>query len=230
MDLLDILIYKKDNITGMKRVSKTKLITLIVFLVFFIISISMYLTNPEFQNNNIIVILLASIIFALIFAVPTFIIGFLIGKFIIKDNSNATVNNNQNYNQTNNNQNYNQTNNNQNFSQNNNRKEYNKINKDNPTSNDFVRNNPCPHSFAKEFKEAIDENDEDAAKNILLKWDSNDANHKYASIIYEGMPPTDITLSQLNEWLQQADNMEACDKSLREWFKSTALEVISLHG
>ena len=47
--------------------------------------------------------------------------------------------------------------------------------------------------FAEEFKQAIDVNDGGKAADILLAWrDREDANHKYAIIIYDGMPPSQI--------------------------------------
>ena len=218
MDLLNLLIYKEDKVTGIKRVSKTKLISLIVFIAFFILSFSMYFTNPELKGFNIMVVILGSIIFASIFAIPTFVVGFLIGKFIIKDNSNRNTSSKYNHRTIDTNQSFSKLDINQNNIQN--------IN----SRDNTMRVKECPHDNAKQFKSAIEENDADAANNILSKWDVNDANQRYASIIFEGMPPSDMTISQLNEWLQIADNMSACDNSLKEWYRSTAMEVINLHN
>ena len=78
MDLLNTLFYKIDNETGQIRLSKTKVITWIVFIIFFIIAINLYYTSPQFANDDKILLLLSSIVFGLVFAVPTFVIGVLV--------------------------------------------------------------------------------------------------------------------------------------------------------
>ena len=74
----------------------------------------------------------------------------------------------------------------------------------------------------------MEEDDTTLASDLLLKWDKNDANYKYASLIFEGIPPTDLSLTQMNEILKTADNMKAYDESLKDWYRSTAVEVINI--
>ena len=87
----------------------------------------------------------------------------------------------------------------------------------------------CPHNYAEEFKKAVETDDVDLASNILSKWNQDDTNYKYAKIIFDGMPPTELSLTELNKMLNIADNMKAYDESLKEWYKSTSLEVIKLN-
>lgn len=84
--------------------------------------------------------------------------------------------------------------------------------------------------FAEEFKQAIDVNDGGKAADILLAWrDREDANHKYAIIIYDGMPPSQIHYSELLQWLDEADKMTPRDESLKSWYRQTALMVININ-
>lgn len=212
MDIIKTLFYKTDENTNQIRISKTKAISIIVFVIFFFIAVYIYLTTPNFGEDNIILIIFAAIIFGLMFAIPVFIVGWLIGKFL---NRNKKNNYSQDY-TTQPNQNINQT-----------EPEIQK--NSNIRSNNRLVDVPCPHDYAKEFKEAVEKDDGDLAADLLSKWDENDANYKYASIIFEGMPPSKLGLTELNKMLNVADNMKACDESLREWFKSTALQVIELH-
>ena len=65
----------------------TKVITWIVFIIFFIIAINLYYTSPQFANDDKILLFLSSIVFGLVFAVPTFVIGWLISLELSIDNS-----------------------------------------------------------------------------------------------------------------------------------------------
>lgn len=189
MDLLNTLFYKIDNETGQIRLSKTKVITWIVFIIFFIIAINLYYTSPQFTKDDKILLFLSSIVFGLVFAVPTFVIGWLISKFIYRGTSTTITSN-----------------------------------------NDFVKlKNPCPHDYAIRFKKAIEENNSDLAGELLSSWNIDDANYKYASIIYEGMPPTELSLDDLNKMFMNAEKMKSCDESLRLWYQSTAIQVINLN-
>lgn len=189
MDLLNTLFYKIDNETGQIRLSKTKVITWIVFIIFFIIAINLYYTSPQFANDDKILLLLSSIVFGLVFAVPTFVIGWLISKFMYRGTSTTIT-----------------------------------------SDNDFVKlNNPCPYDNAIRFKKAIEENNSDLAGELLSNWNVDDANYRYASIIYEGMPPTDLSLDDLNKMFMNAEKMKSCDESLRLWYQSTAIQVINLN-
>lgn len=204
MPIIEILFYKQDENTNQMRISKTKIITSIVFVIFFVFSINMYFTTPSYGDVNIMAKLLSSIIFGLIFAVPTFIIGWLISKYLNHNNSKINYENNTTHHVT---------------------------TQDiiNTSISENMKQDKCPHNYAEEFKKAVEIDDVDLASNILSKWNQDDANYKYAKIIFEGMPPTELSLKELNEMLNIADNMNACDKSLKEWFKSTAIEVITLN-
>ena len=72
------IFYKKDKYTGNLRIAKTNTISLIVFIVFFLFEFS-FIPNASFG-----ILLIASIIFGLIFAIPTYIIGWVLGKVIDK--------------------------------------------------------------------------------------------------------------------------------------------------
>jgi len=188
MDLKGLL-YKNDEYTGEYRISKTKLVTCIMFVIFFIFAMYIYLTDGQFAQNSI-VSLFAAVIVGAVFAVPTYIIGLLISKILYRDKA------------------------------------------DQITSNmDFNNyNRPCSHDYAVKFKGAVEANDGDLAGELLASWDKNDANYKYASLIYEGMPPTKLSKMELFSILNQADKMTACDESLRHWYRSTAMEVINLNN
>ncbi|WP_323735850.1 hypothetical protein PXD04_08145 [Methanosphaera sp. ISO3-F5] len=211
MEIIDILLYKTDNSTRQKRMSKTKLITLIVFVISFILFIIMYLTTP-ILNFGIGVSLIASFVLALSMALPTYILGWGLGRILNSEKPLINLNidqqmNNQGYNQQNYNPNYNQ----ENFQQNN-----------------QMNNNKYTQNYAQEFKNAIDENNQDRAENILNQWNNDDANYLYAKIIYYGMPPTDIHINELYNWLEKADNIQAIDGQLREWYRSSAQQVIEM--
>ena len=90
-------------------------------------------------------------------------------------------------------------------------------------------NNECPHDFAKKFKEAVEKNDGGAAADLLIPWPHDDANNKYAFIIFDGMPPSNVSYSELMDWLNTADSMTPCDSSLKPWFRAMAIRVINMH-
>lgn len=187
MDLKGLL-YKNDEYTGEYRLSKTKIITCIIFVIFFLFAMYVYVTDGQFAQNNILS-LFAAVIVGAIIAVPTYIIGLLISKILYRDKPNQIVSN--------------------------------------PNLNDL--NKPCPHDYAVKFKNAVEANDSALAGELLASWDKNDANYKYASLIYEGIPPTKLSKMELYSILNQADKMTACDESLRQWYRSTAMEVINLN-
>ncbi|MBE6486674.1 MAG: hypothetical protein E7Z85_07545 [Methanosphaera stadtmanae] len=190
MDFLNALFYKRDNETGQLRLSKTKVITSLVFIIFFLFAVNLYFNSPEFVNEDKMSLFVASIIFGLFFAVPAYIIGWLISKFLSGKQTTTTI----------------------------------------VSNNDFVNlKSHCPHDYAIRFKEAIEANDSDLAEELLYSWDVNDANYKYASIIFEGMPPTELSLVDLNERFKVAETMKSCDESLRLWYQTTAIQVINLN-
>lgn len=204
MNPIETLFYKSDDNTNQMRLSKTKVISSIVFILFFIFSINMYLTTSPYKDSSIIVILITSILFGLIFAIPTFIVGWLINK-LLNRNKHKKYSNNTNYNHT--------------VPQNN--------VADNKTENNESKNSS--EDYAKQFKNAVEIDDVNLASNILSKWNKNDANYKYATLIFEGMPPSELSLTEMNELLSSADNMKATNESLKEWYRSTAVEVINLN-
>lgn len=190
MDLINTLFYKTDVKTGKPRISKTKSITFIVFILFFLVGLYLYFTDPKYINDNKIALFISSIIMGLVFAAPTYIVGWLIGKLLYRNEAHTNITSN----------------------------------------NEFVKiSSTCPHDYAVRFKNAIESNDSDLAEKLLSSWDINDANYRYASIIYEGMPPTELSLVDLNERFKVAESMKSCDKSLRLWYQTTAIEVINLN-
>lgn len=202
MTLIETLFYKADESTNQMRISKTKVITCIVFIVFFILAMIIY-TDPAYKDTNIIILLLSAIVFGLIFAVPTFIVGWLIGKLLNRNKAKNYSNTSPDYNPP-------------------------------PAQNGIDTQNTektedSLMEYAKEFKEAVESDNVDLASQLLLKWDKNDANYRYASLIFDGMPPTQLSLTEMNEMLETADNMKAYDESLRQWYRTTALEVINLN-
>lgn len=72
------LFYKIDKYSGDLRIAKTKTASIVVFIAFFLLGISIR------TSASLFVVFLASIIFGLIFAVPTYIIGFVLGYAIDK--------------------------------------------------------------------------------------------------------------------------------------------------
>ena len=68
------LFYKTDKYTGELRFAKAKSISVAVFVVMFFVEVSIV-----GGQLNIVPVLIASVIFGLIFAVPTYIIGYAVG-------------------------------------------------------------------------------------------------------------------------------------------------------
>jgi len=200
---MENFVYKIDESSGVKRISKTKVLSLMIFSLEYLYGMFFSLTSIEY-HNNLLAIFIYPLVWGLILAAIVYGIGTLIGRLINKDKLRVAYQNQQGYNQPNN-----QINNGYNNIQNNNFNNY--------------------QNYAVEFKKAIENNQSDVASNILLKWDKNDANWKYASIIFEGMPPSNKTILELNDWLLIADGMKANDESLRGWYRSTALEVINMN-
>lgn len=197
MTLIETLFYKSDEETNQKRISKTKIISSIVFILIFVYS----MTIPSPTDTGIFILLTTSIIMGLIFAIPTFIVGWLIGKLLNRNKSKLSENINPVTTQS-------------------------SINTDNA---EHVAPADDSDEYAEKFKKAVEMDDVDLASTILSKWDENDANYKYATIIFEGMPPSELGLTQLEEMLSSADTMKAYDASLKDWFRSTAVEVINLN-
>ena len=71
------LFYKTDKYTGELRFAKTKTISIGVFILMFLFSMSVGIEGASF-----IALLLTSIIFGLVFAVPVFVVGFILGLVI----------------------------------------------------------------------------------------------------------------------------------------------------
>jgi len=83
---------------------------------------------------------------------------------------------------------------------------------------------------AQKFKESIENNNSENAKVILNSWNNlDDANYRYARIIFEGMPPTNIPLVELEKNLKDADTIKTDNLNLREWYRKTAVKVINLN-
>ena len=211
MDIIQFLIYK-DTTQG-KRISKTKIISISIFILFYLLGITFYLSSPIY-SSDIAVILIAPIILGLIFAVPAFIIGWLISKFLYKNETRNVSNNNQQ-------QHYNY--------QNTNDISYSDNQVLNNKNMDVNRNNLSNVDSAKKFKNSIERNDSEYANQVLNNWNNNDANYWYAKIIFEGMPPSVVTLNELNTWLNRAEDMNSFDESLQSWFRETALKVIKMN-
>jgi uncharacterized membrane protein YvbJ len=72
------LFYKRDRNTGQLRIAKARCISIVVFFAFFIFAF----TVPSSPDISFFAVFLAAIIVGLIFAVPTYIIGFIIGWVI----------------------------------------------------------------------------------------------------------------------------------------------------
>lgn len=71
------LFYKTDKTTGQLRFAKAKSISIAVFVIMFLFEISI-----GFQTYSFAVVLIASVIFGLMFAVPLYVIGYVIGVII----------------------------------------------------------------------------------------------------------------------------------------------------
>lgn len=230
MEIIDLLFYKKDNLTGEKRIGKTKTISILLFILVFVGFLDINLNNPTFSNISLGVAIMTSVIAGLLFVVPIAIIGWLFGKFLEADKQ-KIPNYQERYDQSiyaNNHQSFNQNND---F---NNQQMYNQSTSfHNNLQNDYNSNQPnfqnISNNNAEEFKNAIINNNGKLASELLFNWDNNDANYLYAKIIFDGMPPSDVTLVDLNNWLDTADKMNAYDNSLKSWYRDTAIEVINLN-
>lgn len=73
------LIYKQNDVDNTMRISKTKVITIIVFIIFFAWSF------PDFLNNGLLSALFSAILVGLTLAIPTFVVGWIIGKLLNKN-------------------------------------------------------------------------------------------------------------------------------------------------
>lgn len=71
------LMYKHDERTGQLRLAKTKCATIVVFSAFFIFSFGLSLFS-----QNIILAFIIALIFGIVFAIPTFIVGHVLGLVI----------------------------------------------------------------------------------------------------------------------------------------------------
>lgn len=67
------IFYTTDKYTGELRIAKTNIISLVVFVVMFLFEVNLGLGEYSFAA-----IFISAILFGLIFAVPTFIIGYLL--------------------------------------------------------------------------------------------------------------------------------------------------------
>ena len=67
------IFYTTDKYTGELRIAKTNIISLVVFVVMFLFEINLGLGEYSF-----VVVFISAIVFGLVFAVPTFIIGYLL--------------------------------------------------------------------------------------------------------------------------------------------------------
>lgn len=68
------IFYKTDKYTGELRIAKAKSISVGVFVCMFLFGISMGSSTQSFA-----VVIIAAILFGFIFAVPTYVIGYLLG-------------------------------------------------------------------------------------------------------------------------------------------------------
>ena len=75
------LFYKTDKYTGQLRFAKSKSISIIVFVIMFLFAVFVNLGQFSFS-----VVFFAAIIVGLLFAVPTFLIGYAIGWAIDRSN------------------------------------------------------------------------------------------------------------------------------------------------
>ena len=77
--IISKLFYKTDKYTGELRIAKAKTISIVVFVVMFLFEVSISLAQYSF-----IVVFIAAIVFGLIFAGPTYLIGYLLGLAVDK--------------------------------------------------------------------------------------------------------------------------------------------------
>lgn len=86
---LEKLIYKQDMKNNTMRISKTKVISIIVFIIFFIWPLYDFLFDLKYSYMGLGSAVLAAIFIGLIVSVPTFIIGFIISKITGKTNKSS---------------------------------------------------------------------------------------------------------------------------------------------
>ena len=85
MGILEKLLYKKDaNSPNGLRISKTKVITWIVFVLGFLYSVGVALSSPIFMNTGTIIFI--SLMTGLIYAAIVFVIGYVIGYILDRRN------------------------------------------------------------------------------------------------------------------------------------------------
>ena len=77
--IISRLFFKTDKYSGDLRISKAKSISIIVFIGFFILA-----ANVTLVTGSLFVVIFTALIVALLFAVPTYIIGFILGWVIDK--------------------------------------------------------------------------------------------------------------------------------------------------
>ena len=82
---LDKLIYKQEN--NRMRISKTKVITILVFIIFFIWSLHDFLFDPKYAYLGTGSAVLSAIMVGLIVSIPTLIVGFIISRILEKRNN-----------------------------------------------------------------------------------------------------------------------------------------------
>lgn len=87
---LDKLIYKQEN--NKMRISKTKVITILVFIIFFIWPLYDFLFDSKYAYVGIGSGVVSAIIIGLIFSIPTFIVGFIISRILEKRNNTLEIN------------------------------------------------------------------------------------------------------------------------------------------
>ena len=77
--IISKLFYKTDKYTGELRIAKTNTISIAVFVLMFLYAIAI-----NASSYSILVTVIAAIVIGLIFAVPTYIVGYLLGLAIDK--------------------------------------------------------------------------------------------------------------------------------------------------
>ena len=77
--IISKLFYKTDKYTGELRFAKTKSISIGVFVIFFLMGLIVGV-----GTESIFVVFIVAVLFGLIFAIPTFILGFVLGWIIDK--------------------------------------------------------------------------------------------------------------------------------------------------
>ncbi len=73
------LFYKTDKYTGELRFAKAKSISILIFVLMFVFAMAVGV-----EGSSFVVLLLTAIIFGLMFAIPTYVLGFIVGIVIDK--------------------------------------------------------------------------------------------------------------------------------------------------